>query len=171
MIVFPAATEPFYNPGVADAAFTAADEAHMRRALALAAAASSAGEVPVGAVLVYNGAVQGEGANRTRRDGVVQAHAELLALAEAERSTGDFRLDNAEMYVTVEPCLMCLGALHQARLCRVVFGCPEPKFGALSRFGLRGHPALERLRLEGGLLADEAAALLGAFFRRLRESA
>jgi tRNA(adenine34) deaminase len=98
----------------------------------------------------------------------VQAHAELVALAAAERASGDYRLDDAVLYVTVEPCLMCLGALHQARLTRVVYGCPEPKFGALSRFGLAGHPALERIRVEGGLLAEEAAALLGSFFRRLR---
>jgi tRNA(adenine34) deaminase len=111
----------------------------------------------------------GTGSNRTRRDGIAAAHAELIALGAAERASGDYRLDDAVMYVTVEPCLMCLGALHQARLSRVVYGCPEPKFGALSRFGLDGHPALSRLRLEGGLLAAEAAALLGSFFRGLRE--
>jgi tRNA(adenine34) deaminase len=143
----------------------------MRTALALAAKAAEAGEVPVGAVLVHQGSILGQGANRTRREGVVHAHAELVALAAAERASGDFRLDNAVMYVTVEPCLMCLGALHQARLSRVVYGCPEPKFGALSRFGLAGHPALARLSLEGGLLAGEAAALLGSFFQGLRGSA
>ena len=106
----------------------------MRAALALAAEAGAAGEIPVGALLVgADGAVLGRGANRTRRDGLVHAHAELVALAAAERASGDFRLDNAVMYVTVEPCLMCLGALHQARLARAVYGCPEPKFGALSR--------------------------------------
>ena len=153
---------------MADAVFTPEDEKLMRLALVEAQTAAAAGEVPVGAVLVFDGMVLGVGANRTRRDGVVAAHAELIALAEAERAAGDFRLDNAEMYVTVEPCLMCLGALHQARVTRVVYGCPEPKFGALSRFGLSGHPGLDRLKLVGGLLADEAAALLGEFFRNLR---
>jgi tRNA(adenine34) deaminase len=156
---------------MAGSLFSAQDETLMRLALAQAREAAAAGEVPVGAVLVFDGVVLGAGANRTRRDGVVHAHAELVALAEAERAAGDFRLDNAEMYVTVEPCLMCLGALHQARLTRVVYGCAEPKFGAHSRFGLDGHPALERLSLQGGLLADEAAGLLGEFFRGLRASA
>lgn len=149
----------------------------MRQALQQAALAAAAGEVPVGAVLVgaatggEAGRLLGSGMNRTRRDGIAAAHAELVALAEAERASGDYRLDNTVMYVTVEPCLMCLGALHQARLSRVVYGCPEPKFGALSRFGLKGHPALARLALDGGLLAAEAAELLGSFFRRLRGAA
>jgi tRNA(adenine34) deaminase len=160
------------------ASFSAQDELWMRRALEQAKQAAAAAEVPVGAVLVQPGAGQGgmgsllgEGANRTRRDGIIHAHAELVALAAAEQAGGDYRLDNAVMYVTVEPCLMCLGALHQARLARVVYGCAEPKFGALSRFGLTGHPSLSRLTIEGGLLAAEAAALLGIFFRQLRGAA
>jgi tRNA(adenine34) deaminase len=152
-------------PGV-----NAADESYMRLALAQARLAGAAGEVPVGAVVVLAGEVIGAGANRTRRDGVVHAHAELVALGEAERRLGDFRLDNAAMYVTLEPCLMCLGAIHQARLGRVVYGAPEPKFGALgSRFDLRGAEALRRLDISSGVLAGEAAALLGEFFKALRE--
>lgn len=147
----------------------AVDEQHMQRALELARSAAAAGEVPVGAVVVRDGAVTGRGANRTRRDGVVTAHAELLALAEAEHAAGDFRLDGAVLYVTVEPCLMCLGAIAQARVARIVYGTGEPKFGALgSRFDLRDHPALRKLSLTSGVLADAAAALLSEFFAALR---
>jgi len=142
----------------------------MRLALAQARLAGAAGEVPVGAVLVLASQVIGAGANRTRRDGVVHAHAELIALGEAERRLGDFRLDDAAMYVTLEPCLMCLGAIHQARLGRLVYGAPEPKFGALgSRFDLRGAEALKRISIAGGVLAGEAAALMSEFFKALRE--
>lgn len=157
-------------------AFSAQDAEWMRLALAEAADAAAAGEVPIGAVLIQPGAagepgtLLGHGANRTRRDGIVHAHAELVALGAAELAGGDYRLDDTVMYVTVEPCLMCLGALHQARLARVVYGCPEPKFGALTRFGLSGHAGLSRMRLEGGLLADAAARLLGDFFRELRRA-
>jgi tRNA(adenine34) deaminase len=141
----------------------------MRAALAQAQQAQTAGEVPVGAVVVIGDQVTGSGANRTRRDGVVSAHAELLALAEAERNAGDFRLDGAVLYVTVEPCLMCLGAILQARVQRLVYGAAEPKFGALgSRFDLREHPALRKLHITAGVLADEAAKLLSAFFAALR---
>lgn len=146
-----------------------ADERFMRLALAEARAAFSHEEVPVGAVVVQGGEPLGLGQNRTRRDGVVQAHAELVALAAAERAAGDFRLEECEMYVTVEPCLMCLGAILQARIRRLVYGAPEPKFGALgSRFELRGHPALRKLSITSGVLAADAARLLADFFSRLR---
>lgn len=142
----------------------------MRLALELAREAAAAGEVPVGAVVLQAGEITGRGANRTRRDGVVSSHAEIVALAEAERRAGDYRLEDAELYVTVEPCLMCLGAIHQARVRRLYYGAAEPKFGALgSRYDLSGHPALSRLEITGGLLADESAALLGTFFSSLRE--
>lgn len=150
----------------------------MRLALEQAQEAAAQAEVPVGAVLVQPDASAPQGArllaqghNRSRQTALVHTHAELEALAMAQRAAADYRLDATVLYVTVEPCLMCLGALHQSRLARVVFGCNEPKFGALSRFGLAGHPALARLELSGGLLADEASALLGSFFRRLRGSA
>jgi tRNA(adenine34) deaminase len=149
----------------------AVDEQWMRGALAAAEQAAAAGEVPVGAVLVVGGKLAGTGQNRTRRDKLGHAHAELVALGAAQRKQGDYRLDNAVLYVTVEPCLMCLGALHQARLARVVYGCSEPKFGAFSRFGLQDHPGLSRLTFRAGVLADESAALLGGFFRELRGAA
>ncbi len=146
-----------------------ADDARwMRAALAQAELAAAEGEVPVGAVVVVNGELVGVGANRTRRDCIIHAHAELVALADAERRLGDYRLDDAQVYVTVEPCLMCLGAIHQARAARVVYGAPELKFGACSRFGLASHPALRRLTICGGVLAEEAAGLLSRFFAGLR---
>ena len=142
----------------------------MRLALGLAEEAGGAGEVPVGAVVVQRDAVVGRGANHTRRSGVVSAHAEILALQEAERAAGDYRLEEAVLYVTVEPCLMCLGAIYQARVGRLVFGAAEPKFGAVvSRFALEGHPALRKLAIAGGVLAEEAAGLLSRFFSDLRE--
>lgn len=146
-----------------------ADEDWMALALDEARGASAAGEVPVGAVVVRGGVVLGRGANRTRRDKVVHAHAELLALGAAQQAGGDYRLDGAEIFVTLEPCLMCLGAIHQSRLARIVYGAPEPKFGALeSRFELRSHPALRRLEVRSGVAASESAALLAAFFQQLR---
>jgi tRNA(adenine34) deaminase len=150
---------------------TADDTQQMLLALQQAREAAAAGEVPVGSVIVIAGSVAGAGANRTRRDGVVTAHAELIALAAAEQATGDFRLDGAVLYVTVEPCLMCLGAILQARVARIVYGADEPKFGALgSRFDLLGHPALRKISITAGVLADEAAALLKQFFSALRSS-
>lgn len=149
---------------------TEADVQYMRLALEEARLAGAAGEVPVGAVIISRGQVIGQGGNRTRRDSIVHAHAELVALAEAERLSGDFRLDHAVLYVTLEPCLMCLGAAHQARLARIVYGAAETKFGAWgSRFDLRGHSALRRMEVIGGVLAEEAAELLSAFFRSKRE--
>jgi tRNA(adenine34) deaminase len=145
------------------------DESYMREALAEAAAAALAGEVPIGAVVVQAGRITGRGANRTRRDSIVAAHAELVALGDAQRRAGDFRIDGSTVYVTVEPCLMCLGAMQQSRVGRVVYGAPEPKFGALgSRFELTGHPLMAGMEFRGGVLASEAAELLGDFFRQLR---
>ncbi|MDQ3023124.1 MAG: nucleoside deaminase [bacterium] len=146
------------------------DTTLMRQALAEAQVAGEAGEVPVGAVLVsHDGSVLGRGGNRTRRDGIVHAHAELVALAAAERAAGDFRLDESTMYVTLEPCLMCLGALLQARVTRIVFGAREPKFGALySRFPLAEHPLVSRVHITEGVLAGESTELLSGFFRELR---
>lgn len=147
------------------------DERYMRLALTEAEGAFACEEVPVGAVVVRHGQPVARGQNRTRRDGVVQAHAELVALAAAERAAGDYRLEQCELYVTVEPCLMCLGAILQARIGRLVYGAPEPKFGALgSRFDLGGHPALRKLAVRSGVLAEEAARLLNEFFSRLRSA-
>jgi tRNA(adenine34) deaminase len=179
--------QPATDPAAASP--DASDERFMRLALEQARLAADAGEVPVGAVVVLppealaaarltashpwssatSCVVAGSGGNRTRRDGLVHAHAELVALAQAEQALGDFRLEQAVVYVTLEPCLMCLGALHQARVARLVYGASEPKFGALgSRFDLRGHEALRRISFTSGVLADEASELMASFFRRLR---
>lgn len=161
----------------------------MRLALQQAERALELGEVPVGAVvsvplacLEAAGAdpaafellapgvwLLGVGANTTRAEHRVNAHAELVALEQASRKLEDFRLEGASVHVTLEPCLMCLGALQQARISRVVYGAHEPKFGALgSRYDLAGHEALRRMTFEGGVLADEASTLMARFFAGLR---
>jgi tRNA(Arg) A34 adenosine deaminase TadA len=153
-------------------AINGADQHFMQLALEQAAQAGTAGEVPIGAVVVREGELLGSGSNRTRRDGVIHAHAELNALGDAQRREGDYRLDGAEVYVTVEPCMMCLGAIYQSRITRIVYGAAEPKFGAVqSRFELGAHPALRKLTITGGVLALEAAALLAQFFQALRSDA
>ena len=144
-------------------------EEFMRLALAEAQAAAQSGEVPIGAVVVQEGEILAKGQNRTRRDGVVHAHAELVALAQAERHSGDFRLEDCVLYVTVEPCLMCLGAILQARIKQLLYGAAGPKFGALgSRFDLAAHPAFRKLSITSGVLADEASQLMSDFFVGLR---
>src|SRR5271169_6528891 len=107
------------------------DEAFMRACLDEAAAAEQAGEVPVGAVIVRDGAVIGRGRNASIATHDPSAHAEIVALRAAGAATGNYRLVDAELFVSVEPCLMCVGAVIQARLRRVVFGCADPKAGAL----------------------------------------
>lgn len=142
----------------------------MAMALEQAELSAAAKEVPIGAIVVMGGEVVGRGGNRTRRDGVVSAHAEILALAEAQQHLGDFRLDDASVYVTVEPCLMCLGAIQQARVSRLVFGVREPKFGALySRYNLASDPAFAKLEIVEGILARQAVNLLQEFFAWLRK--
>jgi tRNA(adenine34) deaminase len=146
------------------------DEIWMRLALEEARLTAEAGEVPVGAVVVRDETLLGRGGNRTRRDRMVAAHAELVALTHAQQAAGDYRLDGATIYITVEPCLMCLGAIQQSRVERIVYGAPEPKFGAVeSRFELGGHEALRKMSISGGLLAAESSRLLADFFNDLRQ--
>lgn len=150
--------------------FSAADDAFMRRALALAGQAAAAGEVPVGAVLVRDGRILGEGENRVIRSTDPTAHAEVIALREAARAAGNYRLPGAVLYVTLEPCLMCAGALVHARLARLVFGAPDPKGGvAGTLFDAFALTHLNhRVAVEGGLRAGESRAALQAFFRARR---
>lgn len=142
----------------------------MRRCLELARAAARAGEVPVGAIVVRDGQVIGEGHNRCEARGTPLAHAEMEALSAALASTPDARLVGAVLYCSLEPCFMCTGALLHARVDRVVFGARDPKFGACA--SLAELPSDRRLNhrcpVEGGLLADESAQLLRTFFQRLR---
>ncbi len=153
---------------------SAASEDHevwMRRALAQAEQAAAEGEVPVGAVVVRDGVVLGEGYNRPIGAADPTAHAEILALRAAARGVGNYRLPGARLYVTVEPCTMCAGALVHARIATLVYGAPEPKAGAVrSTAAVLDNPALNhRVEVVTGVLADQAAALLKAFFtdRRL----
>lgn len=148
----------------------AADLRHMRAALAEARQAGEAGEVPVGAVVVSGGGVVSTGQNRSLRDNDPSAHAEVVALRAAAAAAANYRLNDATLYVTLEPCTMCVGALAEARVARVVFGAYDDKSGALgSALDLGAAPALRhRYEINGGVLADEAAALLGDFFSARR---
>jgi len=142
----------------------------MRLALKAAAEAGELGEVPVGAVVVAGGAVVARAGNRREVDGDPTAHAELLALREAAGVLGTWRLNDAVLYVTLEPCPMCAGALVAARLGRVVFGAPDPKAGACgSLYNLCADPRLNHeLPVTSGVLAEECAGLLSGWFARRR---
>ncbi|MEW6765420.1 MAG: tRNA adenosine(34) deaminase TadA [Pseudomonadota bacterium] len=142
----------------------------MRQALNLAQRAEAEGEVPVGAVLVGDGVLIGEGWNRPIGSHDPSAHAEMLALRDAARRVGNYRLPGTTMYVTLEPCPMCVGAMIHARVQRVVFAAHDPKTGACgSALDLPEHPSHNhRLLVEGGVLAEDAAEMLRAFFRARR---
>ena len=142
----------------------------MRAALALAVDAARAGEVPVGAVVVRDGAVLGRGANRPIRATDPTAHAEIEALRAAARHVGNYRLVGADLYVTVEPCLMCAGALAHARIRRLVYGAPEPKFGAVASSAqvLASACLNHQVQVRGGVLGAECSRLLVDFFAARR---
>jgi len=142
----------------------------MREALAVAARGAAAGEVPVGAVVVHDGAVVTRATNRTVRDQDPTAHAELLAIREAARLLGRWRLDDCTLVVTLEPCAMCAGAIVLARLERLVFGAWDEKAGMVGSVGdLVRHPRLNhRPEVTAGVLAEDCAALLADFFRDRR---
>jgi len=145
------------------------DAGFMKRALAEAAKAAAGGEVPVGAVVVRGGRVITRGSNRPIRLSDPTAHAEIVALRRAARRLGNYRLPDCDLYVTVEPCAMCLGAIVQARVRRLVYGAPDPKAGAVASvltfpFADLNH----RPEIVAGVLAEESAKLLRAFFRARR---
>lgn len=143
----------------------------MREALTLAAAAAAAGEVPVGAVVVRDGEVIGRGRNQPIAAHDPTAHAEVLALRDAAARVGNYRLPGATLYVTLEPCLMCVGALMHARVATVVYGALEPKAGAMeSTQRAHEHQALNhRVTVVSGVLAAESRDLLQSFFQRRRQ--
>jgi tRNA(adenine34) deaminase len=149
---------------------TAPDAAFMQAALREAEAAANAREVPVGAVVVSGADVIGVGQNRSVRDNDPSAHAEVVALREACLAQANYRLTDATLYVTLEPCAMCIGALVQARVSRVVFGAYDPKAGAAgSAVDLTESRAFNhRFEVMGGVMADECGALLQDFFRSRR---
>jgi tRNA(adenine34) deaminase len=142
----------------------------MQLALEEARAAASAGEVPVGAVLVREGKVIVRAGNRTIRDCDPTAHAEMVVLRKAARVLGNYRLTGTALYVTIEPCSMCAGAIIQARVPRVVYGCDDPKGGAVrSCFEVLSHPRLNhQVEVTPGVLTEECAAVIQAFFAERR---
>jgi len=146
------------------------DEGYMRRALELARQGQAEGEVPVGAVVVLDGAVIGEGWNRPIAAADPTAHAEIQALRAAARTLGNYRLGGASLYVTLEPCAMCVGAMFHARIARVVFGARDPKTGSAgSVINLFSESRLNHhATVIGGVLGEESGALLSTFFAARR---
>ena len=144
---------------------------YMRRALELAAQAGEEGDVPVGCVIVRDGAIVGEGRNRREENGDATAHAELEAIRDACRRLGSWRLHRCTMYVTLEPCPMCAGAIVQARIPRVVIGCMNPKAGcAGSVLDLLHEDGFNhQAEVETGVLGEECSRMMKDFFKELRE--
>jgi tRNA(adenine34) deaminase len=144
----------------------------MREALAQARLAWERGEVPVGAVVVLHGTVIGEGFNQPISAHDPTAHAEVVAIRDAATRLGNYRLTGATMYVTIEPCQMCVGALVHARVARVVYGAPEPKAGAIeSVMRAHEHPSLNhRVVAVGGVLESECRDVIQEFFERRRKA-
>ena len=147
------------------------DARYMRLALNEAVKAAARGEVPVGAVVVCEDEIIGRGYNRREELRSALAHAELLAIEEACRHLGHWRLSDCQLYVTLEPCVMCVGAIVQARIGRLIFGCLDPKGGAVeSLYQLCNDVRLNhRLPVVGGTLAKDCSSVLGGFFSRLRQ--
>ncbi len=146
------------------------EEELMHAALHLARQAEAAGEVPVGAVVVRQGSIIGRGFNAPISRHDPSAHAEMMALREAAQHLGNYRLADCELFVTLEPCLMCVGAIFHARIARVVYGTPDPKTGACgSVLDLFADKRLNHhAQVKGGVLAQECSALLSDFFARRR---
>jgi len=160
-------TNPSSNQG--EAATT--DELFMEEALRAAQGALSAGDVPVGAVVVCGGRIVGRGGNSNLADSDPTAHAEILALRQAGAALGNHRLEDCELFATIEPCAMCAGALVHARLKRLVYGADDPKAGAIrSVMQVLNHPSLNhRTEVRAGVLAGRCAEILQTFFRLRRE--
>ncbi len=147
-----------------------ADKDFLLAAMTEARAAEAAGEVPVGAVVVRAGVIVAAGRNRVIQDCDPAAHAEVVALRQAGRALGNYRLEGCELYCTLEPCAMCAGAILHARLRRLIYAAPDPKAGACgSVLDVLNHPQLNhRVEVTSGLLAEECGAMLTAFFRARR---
>jgi tRNA(adenine34) deaminase len=146
------------------------DEQWMDAALAEAAAAQAAGEVPVGAVIVLDEEILARGRNRNLRDHDPSAHAEIIAMREAGRILGNHRLEGCELFVIIEPCAMCAGAMMHARLKRLVYGAKDPKAGAVeSVIQVLNHPRLNhQMEITAGVLEEQCAEILRSFFRTRR---
>ncbi len=152
------------------AAWSDADLGHMRAAIGEARVAAQAGEVPVGAVVVVDGEIIARGVNHTISDIDPSAHAEIVALRAAAQELGDYRLTAATVYVTLEPCAMCMGAMVQARVQRLVFGAYDPKAGAAgSAIDLSDSASFNhRFEINGGVLAEDCGKVLKTFFENRR---
>src|SRR5947199_7876937 len=146
------------------------DGTFMQEGLSEARAAATAGEVPIGAVLVHGGKILARSGNRTIRDNDPTAHAEIIVLREAARLLSNYRLANTALYVTIEPCSMCAGAIIQARVPRLIYGADDPKGGAVhSCFEILSHPSLNhQVEVTAGILAAACAAILQSFFAERR---
>ena len=145
-------------------------EIYMAKALGLAREAAASGEVPVGCVIVRNGEVIGRGRNRREEKQAVSSHAEMEAMAQANAALGSWRLDGCELYVTLEPCPMCAGAILNARIQKVFYGARDSAFGAcggVTNLFMEEFP--NRPALVGGILAEECQAVLADFFSGLRQ--
>jgi len=151
---------------------TSVDEAFLREALAEADAARKAGEVPVGAIIVFGDKIIARGRNAVIASSDPTAHAEIVALREAAKAIGNYRLNGAVLYSTIEPCAMCAGALVHARIARLVYGARDPKAGAVeTHFGVCTTDFLNhQVSVEGGILEDECSRVLQSFFRDRRSS-
>jgi tRNA(adenine34) deaminase len=146
------------------------DNAFMRQALDLAKQAASIEEVPVGAVVVANGKLIGQGFNCPIDSTDPTAHAEIVAMRDAAKNLGNYRLSGCDLYVTIEPCTMCLGAMVHARIKRVIFGAPEPRAGALASNPILMEAGYFNHRIDwvGGVLEQDCSELMTNFFRRRR---
>jgi tRNA(adenine34) deaminase len=153
-----------------ESALTMTDADYMTLALAEARAAAGQGEVPVGAIVVFEDRIIARAGNRTISGCDPTAHAEIVALRAAAQALDNYRLLGTTLYVTVEPCAMCAGAMVQARIRRLVYGCDDPKGGAArSCFAVFDHPSLNhRVEVAGGVLADESIGMLQSFFSSKR---
>ena len=150
------------------------DEDWMRQAIGLAQQAEAVGEVPVGAVIVLNNEAIGTGFNQPIKHNDPTSHAEIVALRAAAKHMSNYRIPGATLYVTLEPCLMCAGAMLHARIERLVYGAPDPKTGVIDSHQqvFKQHTALHQIQVSRGVLTDECGDLLSAFFKakRVRKS-
>ena len=144
---------------------------YMKQAIRLAGKAAELGEVPIGCVIEYQGKVIGRGYNRRTTDKSTLAHAEIIAIKKACRKMGDWRLEDCTMYVTLEPCQMCAGAIVQARIKKVVIGCMNPKAGCAGSIlnVLQMDEFNHQVEIERGVLGEECSEMLSRFFRELRK--
>jgi len=146
-------------------------EKYMKQAIRLAGKAAELGEVPIGCVIEYQGKIIGRGYNRRTTDKSTLAHAEIIAIKKACKKMGDWRLEDCTMYVTLEPCQMCAGAIVQARVKKVVIGCMNPKAGCAGSIlnVLQMEEFNHQVEIERGVLEEECSQMLTSFFKNLRK--